>query len=455
MAPARYVIRREERVAAFDQLGLPPTIGLSHATAIKIGELTGADLLIFGSLEGDAEHLILSARVLEMRSPRMQAPCQESGKLADLLAIQDRLATDLATTAGLAAFAGADVGTNLLEAWELYIRGLTAGPSPQQFKYFREATRLDPGFLPAVFQLGRISFQNREYADAVQWLDKLGPGNPNYLEANFLIGIAEYHLRQWEKAEAAFQVVTATLPLNEAFNNLGLVQLRERKRAAALENLQKAFDGDPSDPDYAYNLACYYLRAGDYSQAARRLREVLAKKPGDGEAKTLLSNAIQDTPADPPERLKYNFEEPKFRQLRMTLERMAQEKDGGASSGAPSPAALHLSRGRELVNQKQDAAAVREFNEAILLDPSSVQAYLDLARLHARAARFTVAEDAARRAADVDPDKKDPEPYLALARIYQDQGKADEARTALKAALERDPESVVARELERQIKVKP
>jgi tetratricopeptide (TPR) repeat protein len=468
-ANARYVIRREERAAAFDLLGLPPTVGLSYATAIKIGEITGADLLVFGSFDADAGQLTLSARVLEMRNPHLEAPCQESGRLADLLAIQDRLARDLAASGGLsgtsgvgaggAGAGGAGAGTVSLEAWESYIRGVIAGPSPQQFKYFREATRQDPNFLPAAFQLGRISFQNRDYSDAVQWLEKLGIENPNFLEASFLIGMSDYHLRQWEKAEAAFLAVTATLPLNEAFNNLGIVQMREHKRAAALENLEKAFEGDPNDVDYAYNLACYYLRAADYPQAARHAREVLAKKPNDAEAKALLASALQDTPSEPPERLKYNFEEPNFRQLRMILQRMAEEKDGSsagdASQGAPSPAAQHLSRGRELAELHQDDAAAREFNEAIKLDPASVQAYLDLARLYARAGRSGAAEECARRAAELDRDKKDPEPYLLLARIYQHQGKADPARAALKEALERDPNNIAARELERQIKVKP
>jgi tetratricopeptide (TPR) repeat protein len=456
---ARYVIRREERVAAFDLLGLPPTVGLSYATAIKIGEITGADLLVFGSFEGDAGQLTLSARVLEMRHPQLEAPCQESGRLADLLAIQNRLARDLAASGGLRGPSGAGAGTVSLEAWESYIHGLIAGPSPQQFKYFREATRQDPNFLPAAFQLGRISFQNRDYSDAVQWLEKLGIENPNFLEASFLIGMCDYHLRQWEKAEAAFLAVTDTLPLNEAFNNLGIVQLRERKRAAALENLGKAFEGDPNDVDYAYNLACYYLRAGDYAQAARHARGALAKKPNDAEAKALLASALQDSPSEPPERLKYNFEEPNFRQLRMILQRMAEEKDGSSAgealSGAPSPAAQHLSRGRELAGLHQDDAAAREFNEVIKLDPSSVQAYLDLARLYARAGRAGAAEECARRAVDLDRDKKDPEPYLLLARIYQDQGKADPARAALKEALERDPNNIAARELERQIKVQP
>jgi Tfp pilus assembly protein PilF len=453
----RYVIRREERVAAYEQLGLPPSVALTHATVIKIGEVTGADLLVFGTFEGDAQHLTLSARVLGMRTPRLQAPCQESGRLAELLTIQDRLATDLASTAGFAGAARSSVGTVSLEAWEVYVRGLTAGPSPQQFKYFREATRLDPGFAPASFQLGRISFQNKEYPDALLWLEKIGPDDANYLEARFLAGISSYHLRQWEKAESAFLTVTATLPLNEAFNNLGVVQAKERKRAAALESLQKALEGDPDDPDYLYNLACFYLRAGDYAQAARRLKEVLSKRPSDAEAKALLVNAQQENPAEPPERLKYNFEGPSFRQLRMTLERMADEKNGGsdASRGAPSPAALHLSRGRELVEQHQDAAAVREFNEVIMLDPSSVQAYLELARLHLHNGRTGQAEDAARRAADNNRDKKDPEAYLLLAKIYQDQGKMDQAREALKQALQRDPDNVAARELERQIKVKP
>jgi Flp pilus assembly protein TadD len=84
-----------------------------------------------------------------------------------------------------------------------------------------------------------------------------------------------------------------------------------------------------------------------------------------------------------------------------------------------------------------------------------VQAYLDLARLHEHAGRAGPAEECARRAAELDRDKKDPEPYVLLARIYQDQGRADQARAALQEALERDPENVAARELDRQIKVKP
>jgi tetratricopeptide (TPR) repeat protein len=184
----------------------------------------------------------------------------------------------------------------------------------------------------------------------------------------------------------------------------------------------------------------------------------LAKKPADPEAKALLASALQESAGEPPERLKYNFEEPNFRQLRMTLQRMAEEKDGSSgevSSGTPSLAAQHLSRGRELAGLHQDDAAAREFNEVLKLEPSSVQAYLDLARLHARAGRAGPAEECARRAAELDRDNKDPEPYLLLARIYQEQGKADQARTALKAALDRDPENAAAHELERQIKVKP
>jgi len=323
----RYVIRREERVAAFDQLGLPPSVSLSHATAIKIGEITGADLLIFGSFEGDADHLTLSAQVLEMRHPHLEPPSKQSGPLADLLAMQDRLAADLAAKAGISASPGTGAGTATLEAWELYIRGLTAGPSPQQFKYFLEATRLDPAFLAPAFQLGRISFQSREYSDAVKWLEKLAPESPNYLEARFLEGLADYHLRQYERAEGAFLAVTATIPLNEAFNNLGVVQMRERKRPAALENLEKALEGDPNDTDYAYNLACYYLRAGDFAQATRRFREVLAKKPLDPDAKLALADAVAERVSEFPERLKYNFEEAKFRQLRLALARASREKD--------------------------------------------------------------------------------------------------------------------------------
>lgn len=452
-SPERYAIRREERLAALDQLGLPPAVGVSRATVVKIGEATGADFVITGSFEADAQRITLIARVLEMKQPRLDAPCAESGATTELLGIQDRLAIALMKTAGLStpATAGGGPGTESREAWENYIRGLLAGPPQQQAKFFKEAARLDPAFKAAAFQLGRIAFRAQDYAGAFLWLSKLTSGDPSYLEASFLIGLSAYHQHEWERAEGAFRSVTDILPLNEAYNNLGVVQSRQRKRTAA-ENLQKAIEGDSNDPDYSFNLGAYYLRAGDYPQAARRFREALAKKPGDAEARALLNNALAETaPGDLPDRVKYNFEEPSFRQLRMTLDRAAEEKLETLPDA--EHAESHIQQGRQYFDRGDDASAINEFREAVKVSPGYAQGFLYLARLYLRGGRVDEAVESAQRAAELN--KKDPAPLVLLARIYADQGKTGEARDSVREALDRDPNNAAAREMERTMKAKP
>ncbi len=447
----RYAIRREERLAALDQLGIPAAVGISHATVIKIGEATGADFIITGSYEGDASRLIFTARVLEMKQPRMDRPCAETGPLTELLALQERLGIALLKSAGLVSAPGTGLGSASLEGWENYIRGVLAGPVQTQLKYFRESARLDPAFRPAAFQLGKIAFQAQDYPTAVLWLSKLSAGDAGYLEASFFIGLSAYHLREWEKAEAYFRSVTDILPLNEAFNNLGVVQSRQRKRGAA-ESFQKAIEGDAADPDYSFNLALLYMRLGDFSQASRRLRETIAKKPGDTEARALLNAAGSESmPAEIQDRVKYNFEEPGYRQLRMTLERALEDKL--ESRPEPSGAGSHVQKGRELFDRGDDTSAISEFREAVKLAPGDAQAFLYLARLYLRGGRIEEAVDSARRASELG--KKDSAPLLLLARIYWDQGKAGEAREAVREALDRDPNNGAAREMERTMKARP
>jgi tetratricopeptide (TPR) repeat protein len=462
--PENYVVTREDRIAAFDRLGLPLSLTLSRATILRVAELTAADVVVVGSFAAHGTAVALTAQVIDMRRPRLSQVIQQSGAAGDLLELQQQMGAALAAEAGLPA---AEPPRMRLDAWENYIRGRTAPSAALRIRFLREAARLEPSAPGPAFALGKSYFEDRDYQTAIPWLLKLKKEDRNFLEASFLLGLAYYHVGDFERAETFFHAVTETLPLNEAYNNLGVVQSLRRKKAA-VDSLQKAEEGDALDPDYTFNLGCYYLRAGDYSQAARHFREALAKNPADADARALLGHsqermsqnlessrtraaAEREDAAERRDRIKANYEEPGFRQLRAALEKAKEDKL--ETLDVPEQAAAHLAHGREAFEQGRDGDALRELQVTLRLEPQSADAYLYLARVHLRAGRAEEAKAAAANAASFG--KKDPEPCLLLARIYLEQGQRTAALQAARQALERDPQNSAAQALVRDLENGP
>jgi len=112
------------------------------------------------------------------------------------------------------------------------------------------------------------------------------------------------------------------VPLNEVYNDLGAAQTRSNL-TAAIESFRKALEGDSADPDYHFNLGYALWKAGRYPAAADSFRAVLERNPNDEEAATLLSHAERREPPRPGseghERLKTNYEETAYRQLKAEL----------------------------------------------------------------------------------------------------------------------------------------
>src|SRR5262245_27389723 len=59
-------ITRAERLEAFERLQVPPAAALTDATVIRLGQLVGASQLVVGSLELDADALVVHARSIAL-----------------------------------------------------------------------------------------------------------------------------------------------------------------------------------------------------------------------------------------------------------------------------------------------------------------------------------------------------------------------------------------------------
>ncbi len=347
------VLTRDDRLEGYRRLSIRPNAVLTHASIIKVGEELDASQVIYGRYEiphaadpavpavdpsnpstsaiSPRDSVRITARILDLQHTRQGPEFEEIGALEDLASLETHLAWQcLKALAPNKAVSEEefrrDRPTLRLDAIENYIRGLLAPTPEQRHRLFTQAVRLDPRFSEPCFQLGKMEFEKKDYAVAVDWLQKVSRADSHYFEASFLLGLCRYYTGDFAGAAKRFETVAGPLPLNEVLNNLGAAQSR-LGLPVALDNFRRAAAGDTTDPDYQFNIGYVLWKRGDFAAAAESFRALLDRSPDDSEAVVFLGRCLKKDgprPGDPKgegrERLKLNFEETAYRQLKAELE---------------------------------------------------------------------------------------------------------------------------------------
>ncbi len=391
-SPSMYLVSREDRVYAFDRMGIPATARPSHATMYRIAEQMDCDYVVMGDYDFDGLNFKARAQVLDMKRLRQSKVLEASGPLLKLIDVQNDLAWQVLKTAQPQSTISRDemmrsATTVRLDSLENYVRGILATTRQEKVSRFREAIRSNPQYTLAMFQLGKTYYANREFESAASWLSRIPHSDPKAGEAYFLLGLAYYNQGQFERAEDAFRVTISRMPLTEVYNNLGAAALRAGKRSA-LQLLQRTVEVDPHDPDYRFNFALAQYRYGDPAMAVKNLRESLARYPTDSEARQFLEE-ISAAPADssgavaasvpkmPLPRIKRNYDETSFRLLALEIQNSAKPSD---DLGGNTRTKYHIQHGTELLDRGLITDAENEFHEALQIDPASAAAHAGLAK---------------------------------------------------------------------------
>ena len=335
-------LERDRIAEAYRRLQLRERTDLTEGSILKLGEALDAEHIVHGTFSftpgasGAASKgsLRIQARVSDRRRLRQSPVFEETGAVEDLATLEAHLAwRALIAVAPEQAPAESEFRSLrmpvLLDVLENYIRGLMAAAPEQKEKYFAQAARLDPDYSPPAFELGKIRFERKEYREAAEWLEHVGPAENHYREASFLLGISRYQAGDFEAAHKAFLMISAKVPISAVWNNLGAAESRQNL-PQSIDTFRKALDQDPSDPDYHFNLGYALFKKGDFAAAADRFREVLDRDPADQMATLLLGRCLKKqglraaTPSDARlqalERLKYSYEERVYFQLKSILE---------------------------------------------------------------------------------------------------------------------------------------
>jgi tetratricopeptide (TPR) repeat protein len=293
-------------------------------------------------------------------------------------------------------------------------------------------------------------------------------------EASFFLGMSEFYRGQYDRAFTAFNSLLGRLPLTEVYNNLGVVESRRGKRAAAIDYFTKATNADPNDGDYRFNLAVALYKGGDTAGAARQLREELQRQPADGEARSLLDNINRGVPPPttmaplpsasaasgnamfpstqvrlPMERIKRNYDEASYRQLELEIHNLTEERL--ATTDRQSHSAYHVERGKQLAAQNVASESENEFREAIAADNNNAAAHAGLAALLEKKGDLAGARTEAQTSIRLNPSV---DAYLILARVSLKQNQLQPAADAVNKALLLEPSNQAALGVKEQVAAK-
>ncbi|MGZ5482205.1 MAG: trypsin-like peptidase domain-containing protein [Pyrinomonadaceae bacterium] len=158
--------------------------------------------------------------------------------------------------------------------------------------YFQKATDADSAYAEAWAQTGFCHEKLRRHADAIEASKKAVSIRPT-ADSYFNIGLANYYLKQYREAEAAYRQAIKLDPYNaaDAYYALGLTYRDSGQfddEVGAYKNAIRLL------PDYANaydRLAQRYLQMKRYTEAIEAFKQLAMLKPGDASAQNSLGEA--------------------------------------------------------------------------------------------------------------------------------------------------------------------
>src|SRR5438132_5367401 len=250
-----YIFPREERLAAFEKLGIPETTLVSRATALKLGWDVGADVVVTGRFSGTPDNFQIAARVADMESSSAREITAE-GKLQDVIPLSMSVAFQLLkkvvpdTASPEFDYIGRPPTPR--SAFENYIRGILNQDLMKRIDQLQTAIRLHPQYGPALFQLGRAYHLERDFKNSNQWLQKIPETSFLRRQTQFLIGLNNFYLGDYPLAIAAFQALPETY---DVLLNLGAAFLENGDTVSALAVWKRAADMEPLGSDAFFNMS--------------------------------------------------------------------------------------------------------------------------------------------------------------------------------------------------------
>jgi tetratricopeptide (TPR) repeat protein len=152
----------------------------------------------------------------------------------------------------------------------------------------RRATELEPDNPEAVVKLGRVLRTLERNQEALEWFQKYHRMVPEDVQGLAHIGSCLSALGRYAEAESFLKRALAGLDDPVTHYNLGLLMAVTGRPTEAVEEYERALEGDPANSDARGNLAAALVRLGQLDRASRELARVLEYDSENPTARTNL-----------------------------------------------------------------------------------------------------------------------------------------------------------------------
>src|SRR5262245_55114940 len=266
----------------------------------EIAQQLGVNNLVEGSVRRSGNHVRVSVQLIDAKTNRHLWAQNYDRTLADSVALQGDLATEIAAAVGatLSPQEKARVQakpTKNTAAYDAYLRGRAFAARSYQKSYedktiqsYQEAVRLDPGFALAWARLSIAVGHNGwdpspgPLAAAKDAMDHAFALDPNLPETHLAVGYYRYGQRDYLGALSEFQQAEQGLPTNaEVIEAIALIQRRLGRWEEAITGLRHTIELDPRYHDAYENLAGTYRWLRRFPEALTTVDQLLAWEPND------------------------------------------------------------------------------------------------------------------------------------------------------------------------------
>ena len=209
-----------------------------------------------------------------------------------------------------------------------------------------------------------------------------------------------------------------------AMENMGITLARQGKLRAGLEQLLKAAELDPENPDLHHGIALVYRDLGEYQLSLQHFKKALALKPQFSEAQNNLGTLY----------------------LLMRKWDLAIECFQTAVKNIiyKTPEIAYNNMGYAYYNKGEYEKAINHYNMALRSSPSYAGCHANLGLAYEAIKRWEEAIEAYRKSIRYVPEN--PTPHFRLGKLYYELNRRDEAKETLKQFLSLAPEGPDAKE---------
>jgi len=155
--------------------------------------------------------------------------------------------------------------------------------------HYQKAIAIDEQFYPAKVNLVMLYNQLGKNEQAERLLREVVERNPEFYDVKYSLGLLLAEQRRFEETVVYLKDASTGMPDRSRIHyNLGLLQQRLRNDVDAETALQTALDLEPTNPDYLYAMAVFYLERGRLDNARQTAEQLHALYPDLPAGKQLL-----------------------------------------------------------------------------------------------------------------------------------------------------------------------